>query len=84
MAPNEKRKASGSRDGGSGGKPAKKSRYHEYNSKSGGARRDLAEIRGPGFWITCQRRKEAKGVTEAYDLLNEVRLPSRYRVWKVE
>jgi hypothetical protein len=31
------------------------------------------EIRGPGIWFTCDRRKEAKAVIEAYDLLNEVR-----------
>lgn len=59
----EKRK-SNHHDGRSAG-AAKKKRYM-------GGRGGAQEIRGPGMWITCDRRKEAKTVTEAYDILNEV------------
>lgn len=62
----EKRK--GHADGAQG--HAKKRRFiaaaHKMQARGG-------EIRGPGLWITCDRRKEGRAVTEAYDILNEVR-----------
>ena len=48
---------------------SKKRKFYAEAAKSG---YHSSEIRGPGLWITCERRKEAKSVTEAYDLLNEV------------
>lgn len=43
----------------------KKRKYYSEGARAG-------EIRGKGIWFTCERRKEAKAVFEAYDLLNEV------------
>ncbi|CAD6580050.1 MAG: hypothetical protein CYPHOPRED_001073 [Cyphobasidiales sp. Tagirdzhanova-0007] len=48
---------------------SKKRKFYAEAAKSG---YHSSEIRGPGLWITCERRKEAKSVTEAYDLLNEI------------
>ena len=52
--------------GGAGDRDAKRRRYDPKQMYRSG------EIRGPGIWFTCDRRKEPKAVGEAYDLLNEV------------
>lgn len=59
----EKRKQRG---GANSARDAKRRRYDPKQMYRSG------EIRGPGIWFTCDRRKEAKAVVEAYDLLNEV------------
>ena len=67
----EKRKHQDQGGGAASGKRVKKRNFYSEASKG---RSNNGEIRGPGIWITCERRKEAKSVTEAYDLLNEVEL----------
>lgn len=72
----EKRQRGGAGSGGSRGgnedRSAKRRRYAAAAGKSK-AKAAAGEIRGPGLWLSCARRKEAISTSEAYDLLNDVR-----------
>jgi hypothetical protein len=71
----EKRERDGGRGGGRGGgntdRQAKRRKYAAAAGKSK-AKSNTGEIRGPGLWLSCVRRKEAISTSEAYDLLNDV------------
>ncbi|KAK9893607.1 hypothetical protein P389DRAFT_198854 [Cystobasidium minutum MCA 4210] len=68
------------RGGGSGGRnrggnedrSAKRRRYAAAAGKTKARASGVGEIRGPGLWLSCARRKEAISTSEAYDLLNDV------------
>ena len=70
----EKRQRNGG--GGGGGRSedrsAKRRRYAAAAGKSKAKPSGAGEIRGPGLWLSCARRKEAISTSEAYDLLNDV------------
>lgn len=73
------------RGGGSGGRnrggnedrSAKRRRYAAAAGKTKARASGVGEIRGPGLWLSCARRKEAISTSEAYDLLNDVCLECR-------
>lgn len=78
MARGTKRSAPGGRDGGAGGRGGGRSSGNQQKRrKYFNEGRRAGEIRGTGIWFTCERRKEAKSVFEAYDLLNEVGVAAR-------
>lgn len=67
----DKRQRSGGGGGGTTDRQAKRRRYAAA-AKQSKSRTGAGEIRGPGLWLSCVRKKEAITTSEAYDLLNDV------------